>query len=268
MGISYGLVRNAHIIRPLRLQSERDSLQNGIIMRTKEVEHLTAENTRLSNDWNLRESSLISSHEVRIKHLMNTLKEREQHICDQHNELHRAKVQVEAYKSETSTLKHNLEVLLHLLSVNALPRTEPYRAMLPCMTLCVTIFGAQAAQDRACVSERKRDVLSQQLRETEARLAQKECEYRELQCAQSATASQNQRALEMAQQNCSVQQNRIESLAMQLEEKTASLSALRNAYEKAVKEHSEKVCRHCAGFLRVSVCRTRNPCPLKIEGSK
>lgn len=78
--------------------------------RAHEVECLAAENKRLASDWKLREDGLTDSHEIRIEHLMNTLKEREQQNCDLHNQLHKSNVAFESLKAEVTTSREDAKV--------------------------------------------------------------------------------------------------------------------------------------------------------------
>lgn len=78
--------------------------------RTRDMECLAAENSRLASDWKLREDGLTGSHEIRIEHLMSTLKEREQQNCDLHNQLHKANVAMESLRAELSTTRQEAEV--------------------------------------------------------------------------------------------------------------------------------------------------------------
>jgi hypothetical protein len=78
--------------------------------RTHEAECLAAENKRLASDWKLREDGLTGSHEIRIEHLMNTLKQREQQNCDLHNQLHNSNVAIESLKAEVATTRQDAKV--------------------------------------------------------------------------------------------------------------------------------------------------------------
>lgn len=78
--------------------------------RAHEVECLASENSRLASDWKLREDGLTGSHEIRIEHLMNTLKEREQQNCELHNQLHKANVAAESLKAEVATTRQEAKV--------------------------------------------------------------------------------------------------------------------------------------------------------------
>jgi hypothetical protein len=78
--------------------------------RTHEAECLATENKRLASDWKLREDGLTGSHEIRIEHLMSTLKQREQQNCDLHKQLHASNVAIESLKAELATTRQEAKV--------------------------------------------------------------------------------------------------------------------------------------------------------------
>jgi predicted RNase H-like nuclease (RuvC/YqgF family) len=78
--------------------------------RTHEAECLATENKRLASDWKLREDGLTGSHEIRIEHLMGTLKQREQQNCDLHKQLHASNVAIESLKAELASTRQEAKV--------------------------------------------------------------------------------------------------------------------------------------------------------------
>lgn len=92
------------------MQAEHTAVEAVLASRVHEAECLAAENKRLASDWKLREDGLTGSHEIRIEHLMSTLKEREQQNCDLHNQLHKSNVAIESLKAEVATTRQEAKV--------------------------------------------------------------------------------------------------------------------------------------------------------------
>ena len=91
---------------------ERGALESAVAARNAEVAHLKADNARYASEWECREKSLVSSHELRIQHLLADLATRDKHVGELHTSLHRATVELQAHKGELQSARHELQVRL------------------------------------------------------------------------------------------------------------------------------------------------------------
>lgn len=89
---------------------ERGALESAMAARTAEVARLQADNARYASEWECREKSLVSSHELRVQHLLADLATRDKHAGELHNSLHRATVELQAHRGELQSARHELEV--------------------------------------------------------------------------------------------------------------------------------------------------------------
>jgi hypothetical protein len=92
------------------MQLERNALESAMVARNAEVEHLKVDNQRYASEWDCREKSLVSSHELRIQHLLGDLTTKDKHNSELHNSLHQANVEMQKFKAELQTTQHQLQV--------------------------------------------------------------------------------------------------------------------------------------------------------------
>lgn len=92
------------------MQLERNALESAMVARNAEVEHLKADNSRYSKEWDTREKSLVSSHELRVQHLLGDLTTKDKHNSELHNSLHRANLDLQTCKADLQAARQQLQV--------------------------------------------------------------------------------------------------------------------------------------------------------------
>ena len=81
-----------------------------MVARNAECEHLKADNHRYASEWECREKSLVNSHELRIQHLLGDLTAKDKHNSELHNGLHKAQVELQAFRADLQTCQGQLQV--------------------------------------------------------------------------------------------------------------------------------------------------------------
>ena len=81
-----------------------------MVARNAEVKHLKADNARYASEWECREKSLVGSHELRIQHLLGDLTTKDKHNSELHNSLHKATVELQSFKADLQSSRHQLQV--------------------------------------------------------------------------------------------------------------------------------------------------------------
>lgn len=98
------------VMAAVRIQLERNALESAMVARNAEVEHLKVDNQRYASEWDCREKSLVSSHELRIQHLLSDITAKDRHNSELHNNLHKVNVEMQTFKAELQTSQSQLQV--------------------------------------------------------------------------------------------------------------------------------------------------------------
>lgn len=80
-----------------------------------ELSQVKADNQRLSSEWHRRESSLTSSHELRVGTLLTDLTAKDKHNSELHSALHRANTELQTYTTQLQTAEQELRVCTYEL---------------------------------------------------------------------------------------------------------------------------------------------------------
>jgi DNA repair exonuclease SbcCD ATPase subunit len=220
-------------------------VEGALLARTRDMERLVAENARLASDWKLREDGLTGSHEMRIEHLMCTLKEREQQNCDLHNQIHKSNVALESVRAELNTSRQEAEVCSPFLSFDG---AKSASRILKCEVRLASSGQAyavgyvlQRSLEATSIARAAQTRAAEELKEVQSLVQQRDQQIAAIKTENLKKSLHSEEEVEQAQAASASLRQQVESLLAQVCEQNKTISELQAGRDELEQKHAEQV---------------------------